>query len=291
MKIYLNGQFVTQEDAKISVLDRGFLFGDGVYEVIPVYQRKPFHLKAHLKRLQNSLDGIRMKNPHIDEEWAEIIDHLIDQNESDDKYVYLHISRGVAPKRDHAFPAEIHPTIIGITNPLPKLPDIYFQKGIKTITLEDTRWKNCHYKTTTLLPNVLSRQEAVEKEAVEAILLQEGLMIEGAASNIVIVKDGTIFSPVRDNRMLHGITLDVIELLAKQHHVPMIFRDITVAELKSADEVWLTASTKELLPVTEIDGKPVGNGLPGPLAKQMFDYYQVHKKEPLWSQLNYQMNW
>lgn len=289
-KIYINGQFFAPEDAKISVLDRSFLFGDGVYEVITVYQRKPFHLKAHLDRFQKSLDGIRMKNPHTNEEWADIINDIIAQHESDDQYLYLQVSRGAAAKRDHAFPAEIQPTIVGMTNPLPALPDAYFQKGISTITLEDTRWKNCHYKTTALLPNALLRQEAVENAATEAILIRDGLMVEGAASNILMVKDGSIISPVRDNRILHGITLDVIELLAKQHNIPMVFRDITEAELRNADEVWLTASTKELIPITQIDGKPVGNGMPGPLAKKMFDHYQAHKKEPSWSQLNYRMS-
>lgn len=277
MKIFLNGQLVEKEDAKISVMDRGFFFGDGVYEVIPVYNRRPFHVDEHWDRLQTSLDGIRLKNPYTKEQWNAELAKVIDALPEDDQYVYLQITRGSAPKRDHAFPAEVHPTILFINNPLPVLPDSYLEKGIKTITRPDIRWDNCHLKVTSLQPGTLLRQDAIEAGATEAILLKDGILTEGAASNIVIVKDGKIISPKWDNRILHGITLKVVKDLADANNIPFEVRDITEDELRNADEVWLTASTKEVLPVTEIDGKPVGNGKPGPLVKKMHDIYQAHK--------------
>ena len=279
MNVYLNGWFVDQQAASVSVLDRGFLFGDGVYEVIPVYRRQPFYLDAHLNRLQKSFDGICLANPHTKAEWTALVYQIIDTLDHDDQSLYLHISRGAAPKRDHAFPEKITPTILGMTNPLPAISKDVLENGLKTITLTDTRWSNCHYKTTALLPNTLLRQQAVAQGAAEAILLRDGLLTEGAASNILMVKSGTIFSPVRDHRILHGITLEVIEYLAKQQGIPMVFCDITEAQLRNADEVWLTSSTKEVLPVTTIDGKPVTNGKPGPLFEHMFAFYQTHKQE------------
>ena len=280
MNLYLNGQFVPPESANVSVLDRGFLFGDGVYEVIPVYRRRPFYLDRHLDRLQKSLDGIRMKNPHSRQGWADIVEQLIAQNDADDQYLYLQVTRGVMAKRDHAFSADLTPTVLGITNALPTIPEDYLKDGVAAITQKDIRWANCHLKTTALLPNTLLRQAAVDAGAMEAILLCNGVVTEGAASNIVIVHRKTIISPVRDRRMLHGVTLDVVEQLAERHCIPMVFRDVTEAELRRfAEEVWLLASTKEVIPITRIDKCPVGDGVPGPMFKRMHDYYQAHKRE------------
>jgi len=278
MKIFLNGQFIDPQQASISVMDRGFLFGDGVYEVIPVYNRRAFHAHAHWKRLQSSLDGIRLENPHTIDEWNALLDTVIAALPEDDQYIYLQITRGSAPKRDHAFPAVIRPTIMMINNPLPILPATYLENGIKTITRPDTRWHKCDLKVTALQGNTLLRQEAIDANVTETILIRDGLLTEGAASNILIVKDGKIISPQWDNRILHGITLAVIEQLAIEHGISFEKRDITEAELRQADEVWLTASTKEILPVVEIDGRPVNTGCPGELFKAMFSHYQAHKK-------------
>lgn len=279
MKIFLNNQFVNPEDACISVLDRGFLFGDGVYEVIPVYNRRPFHVEAHWERLQHSLDGIRLENPHTTDEWNTLLNTVIEALPEDDQYIYIQVTRGSAPKRDHAFPAVIRPSIMFINNPLPVLSADYREKGIKTITRPDTRWHKCDLKVTALQGNTLLRQEAVDAGVTETILIRDGLLTEGAASNILVIKDGKILSPKWDNRILHGITLAVIEQLANEHNIIFEKRDITEAELREADEVWLTASTKEILPIVEIDNRPVGTGQPGELFKRMFAHYQAHKQE------------
>lgn len=278
--IYLNGQFVPLEDAKISVLDRGFIFGDGVYEVIPVYNFKPFELKRHLVRLQNSLDGIRLSNPHSDTEWADLIQQQIMQSpEQPDQYLYLHITRGVA-KRDHGFPkGTITPTVMMISNPLHLPSAEVLTHGIKAISLVDNRWLRCNLKTISLLPNILLRQQAIDADATEAILFREDqILTEGAASNIFVVKGGVLLAPHRDHLILPGVTYDLIIELAKQHHIPLEIRNILRYEVEHADELWLTSSTKEILPITMLDAKPVGSGQPGVVFQQMYALYQACKK-------------
>jgi D-alanine transaminase len=280
MTIYLNGQFMPLEQARIPVLDRGFIFGDGVYEVIPVYSRRAFRLAEHLKRLQHSLDGIRLKNPHSDEEWNKLIVELIARNEGEDQYLYLHITRGVA-KRDHAFPNPlVPPTVFMMSNPLPAPPTELLAAGIGAVTAQDNRWLRCDIKSIALLPNVLLRQQAVDAGCAETVLIRdEGFMTEGAASNIFAVKNGTLLAPPKDNLMLPGITYDVILELAAANKIPHEVRRITKQEVFEADELLLTSSTKEVLPITTLDGKLVGNGKPGPVFTRLHKLYQDFKRD------------
>ena len=284
MTIYLNGQYMPIEEAKISVLDRGFIFGDGVYEVIPVYSRKAFRLEEHLLRLQHSLDGIKLANPHSAGEWAGIINELIARNAGEDQYLYLHITRGVA-KRDHAFPSPpVRPTIFIMSNPLTTPTAELLQSGIACITAPDNRWLRCDIKAIALLPNVLLRQMAIDAGCAETILIRASstddgaFMTEGAASNIFVVKNGKLLAPPKDNLMLPGITYDVVLELAAANGIPHEVRKIAVAEIFTADELLLTSSTKEVLAITTLDGKPVGNGKPRALFAKLHQLYQGFKR-------------
>ena len=280
MTIYLNGQYMPIEDAEISVLDRGFIFGDGVYEVIPVYSRKPFRLEEHLRRLQHSLDGIRLANPHGNAEWARIIDELVARNAGEDQYLYLHITRGVA-RRDHAFPnPPVNPTVFMMSNLLPAPPAELLRSGIACITAPDNRWLRCDIKAIALLPNVLLRQMAVDAGCAETILIRNNeFMTEGAASNIFVVKNGTLLAPPKDNLMLPGITYDVILEIAAADGIPHEVRRIAAAEVFAADELLLTSSTREVLAITQLDGKPVGNGKPGAMFAKLHRLYQNFKRD------------
>jgi D-alanine transaminase len=274
--IYLNGKFLPIEQAYIPVLDRGFIFGDGIYEVIPVYSRKPFRLHEHLSRLQHSLDGIRLENPHSEEQWQNLIEQIIEQNEGDDQYLYLHITRGVA-KRDHAFPAGIAPTIFIMSTPLATPPKELLTTGVAAISAQDNRWGRCDIKAISLLPNVLLRQLAVDAHTMETVLLRNGLLTEGAASNIFVVKNGILLAPPKDYRMLPGITYDVVLELAEANAIPFMVREVSEIELRTAEEVMLTSSTKEILPITRLDGEPIGDARPGPVFRQLDQLYQAYK--------------
>jgi D-alanine transaminase len=283
MTIYLNGKFMPIEEAFVPVLDRGFIFGDGVYEVIPVYSRRAFRLNEHLKRLQASLDGIRLDNPYSEAEWNSLINELITCNTADDQYLYLHITRGVA-KRDHAFPIpRVTPTVFMMSSPLSPPAAELLNTGVSAVTAIDNRWLHCDIKAISLLPNVLLRQQAVDAECAEAILIREeanpahSFMTEGAASNIFLIKNNMLLAPPKDNLMLPGITYDVVLELAAANKIPVQVRKILKAEIFTADEILLTSSTREVMPVTSVDGKPVGNGKPGPLFAQMFKLYQNFK--------------
>ncbi|MDO8294310.1 MAG: D-amino acid aminotransferase [Gallionella sp.] len=290
MTIYLNGQYLPIEEAKVSVLDRGFIFGDGVYEVIPVYSRKAFRLEEHLRRLQHSLDGIKLANPHSNAEWTRIIDELVARNAGEDQYLYLHLTRGVA-RRDHAFPnPPVNPTVFMMSNPLLTPPAELLRSGIACITAPDNRWLRCDIKAIALLPNVLLRQMAVDAGCAETILIRPesttpgsitggAFMTEGAASNIFVVKDGTLLAPPKDNLMLPGITYDVILELAAADGIPHEVRKIAVAEVFAADELLLTSSTREVLAITQLDGKPVGNGKPGAMFARLHALYQDFKRD------------
>ncbi len=280
MTVYLNGAFMPIEEATVPVLDRGFIFGDGVYEVIPVYSRRAFRMTEHLKRLQHSLDGIKLKNPHSADEWTNILNEIIKRNAPDDQYLYLHITRGVA-KRDHAFPNPPVPsTVFVLSNPLTTPPAEQLQNGINCITVVDNRWLRCDIKSIALLPNVLLRQAAVEAGCAEAILIRDdAFLTEGAASNIFVVKNGTLLAPPKDNLMLPGITYDVILELAAANNIPQEVRRVTKAEVFGADELLLTSSTKEVLAITTLDGKPVGNGKPGAMFARLHPLYQTFKRE------------
>ena len=285
MTVYLNGQFLPLEEARIPVLDRGFIFGDGVYEVIPVYSRRPFRLAEHLKRLQHSLDGVRLPNPYGKEEWARLIHELIARNASEDQSLYLHITRGAA-KRDHSFPVPpVAPTVFMMSNPLTTPPAELLASGIACITVPDNRWLRCDIKAIALLPNVLLRQAAVDAGCAEAILIRhmpgtgDEFMTEGAASNIFAVKNGTLLAPPKDNFMLPGITYDVVLELAAANGIPCAVRRVLKREVFEADELLLTSSTKEVLSVTTLDGQPVGNGRPGPMFARLHQLYQEFKRD------------
>lgn len=274
--IYLNGTFMPLEEARIPVLDRGFIFGDGIYEVIPVYSRRPFRLSEHLRRLQNSLNAISLANPHRDEEWAALIAQLIAHNTGEDQYLYLHITRGVA-KRDHAFPQASVPTVFMMSSVLTPPDAALKQRGLIGITTQDNRWLRCDIKSVSLLPNVLLRQTAVAAGAAEAILIRDGFMTEGAASNIFVVRKGVILAPPKNHLMLPGITYDLVLELAHTHGLTTRVAPVAESELRTADEIWLTSSTREVLPITQLDGQPVGTGLPGPLFQRMDGLYQNFK--------------
>ena len=280
MTIFLNDEFMPIKEAKVSVLDRGFIFGDGVYEVIPVYSGKAFRLAEHLRRLQHSLGGIRLPNPYSDDKWAGIINELIARNSGEDQYLYLHITRGIA-KRDHAFPnPPVKPTVFMMSNPLPSPPEVLLKNGVGAVTAQDNRWLRCDIKSIALLPNVLLRQMAVDAGCAETILIRDNsFMTEGAASNIFVVKNGKLFAPPKDNLMLPGITYDVILEIAAANGIPHEVRKIAVAEVHAADELLLTSSTKEVLAITRLDGKPVGTGKPGPMFARLHALYQDFKRD------------
>lgn len=280
--VYLNGQYLPLADAGVSPLDRGFLYGDGVYEVIPVYSRQAFRIDEHLKRLQATLDGIKLINPLTVDAWKSVIFKLIDSAPWEDQSVYLQVTRGADDKRDHAFPpASVPPGVFAFSSPLITTPAEVRATGVAAITVPDLRWSRCDLKVISLLANVLARQAAVEQGCAEALLIRDGYLKEGAASNIFIVKNGVLLAPPKTQLMLPGITYDVILELAESHGQPLEIREITEAELRAADEVWMTSSTKEILAITTLDGQPVGKdshaGQPGPLAATMWQWYQDFK--------------
>jgi len=274
--IYLNGKYQPDQDACVSVMDRGFIFGDGVYEVIPAYGGHLFRLAEHLQRLQNSLDAIRLPNPHTTPQWQTILETLIDKNNGGDLSVYLQVTRGPA-KRDHALPANIQPTVFAMANPLTPPTKESLKDGIKAITTQDYRWLNCHIKAISLLPNVLLRQLAIDAGATESILIRHNEATEGAASNLFIVENGVIVTPPKGPFLLPGITRDLILELANDNHISTEETTITEQRLRDADEIWMTSSTKEILPVTYLDGIAVGNGKPGPVWSRMVDLFQAFK--------------
>ena len=276
MTVYLNGQFLALEDAKVSVLDRGFIYGDGVYELVPVYGRRPYRLRQHLARLQRSLDGIRLRNPHSDGEWEAIIRELIGRMPFADQGIYFQITRGVA-KRDHAFPAGVAPTVFMMSNPLLLPSRDQVDRGVAVVTAADERWLHCDLKTISLLGNVLARQLAVDAGATETVLFRDGYLTEASASNVLIVRDGVIVAPPKDYQILPGITYDVAFELARQGGLPIEVRAVPRDEALAADEMWLSSSTKEVLAVTELDGRPFGGGKPGPVFRKVYALFQASK--------------
>ncbi len=275
--VYLNGQYMPLHEACIPVMDRGFLFGDAVYEVIPAYHGHLFRLHEHLQRLDSSLQAIGMKNPLTYDEWLEILQKLIDQQPEIDQSVYLQVTRGIYAKRDHSFPKQIKPTILAMCSPFGHPGSNINEAGISAITLDDIRWDYCNIKTTALLANVLLRQQAVESDAAEAILIRNGNATEGAASNLFIVANGTIITPPKSQNLLPGITRDVVLELAEQNSLTYCEADIPELQLKSADEIWLTSATREIMPVTHLNGYAIGDGKPGPMWKKTYSLYQEFK--------------
>lgn len=278
MSAYLNGQFLPLTEAKISVLDRGFVFGDGVYELVPVYSNKPFRLDEHLCRLQGSLDNIRLANPHGMAEWRDLILKLIVLQDFPDQSLYIQVTRGIAP-RDHAFPKGVPPTVFMFAQPLVTSTPEQKAAGVCAVTAVDNRWLRCNIKAISLLANILLRQQAIDVDCAETVMLRDGFLTEGAASNIFVVKDGVLLAPPPSNLMLTGITYDVVLELAAANGIPHELRAISEAEVRAADELWMTSSTKEIMAIVTLDGAPVGRGVPGPLALRMDGLYQTFKRQ------------
>jgi D-alanine transaminase len=276
---YLNGAFPPLAEARVSPMDRGFLFGDGVYEVVPVYSRRPFRLDEHLDRLQRSLDAIRLANPLAPEAWRDVVARLVTAAPWEDQSVLLQVTRGPMAVRNHAFPATVTPTAFGLVEPLvPPSPELR-ERGVAAVSAADFRWLRCDIKATSLLANCLLRQLAIDAGCAETILFRDGMLSEGAASNIFVVRDGRLLAPQKNHLMLAGITYDVVLELAATHGLKTGVRDITDAEVRAADELWLTSSTKEVLPIVALDGAKVGpGGTPGPVFRQMYGWYQDFKQ-------------
>jgi D-alanine transaminase len=275
--VYLNGAFLPIGEAKVSVLDRGFIYGDGVYEVIPVYGRKPFRMPHHLARLQRSLDGIRLANPHRDAEWTSLLATIVERQPFDDQAVYLQVTRGVA-KRDHAFPQGVAPTVFMMSNPLPTPTAEQVERGVAVVTAEDNRWHRCDLKTTSLLGNVLMRQLAADAGAAETVMFRDGFLTEASASNVLVVRGGTVVAPPKDNLILPGITYDAAADFTRAAGVPFEIRPVTRDEALGADEMWLSSSTKEVLAVTTVDGRPFADGRPGPVFRRVHAAFQAAKR-------------
>ena len=275
---YLNGEFLPLDQARVSALDRGFIFGDGVYEVIPVYSRRPFRLPEHLRRLQRSLDAIRLGNPMTDVEWARLIHDLVARHSGEDQSVYLQVTRGVA-KRDHAFPKEGKPTVFMMSSPLATPAREQIENGVPCITATDYRWLRCDVKSVSLLANCLLRQQAAEAGAVEVVLFRDGCLTEASAIKVFVVKGGKLLAPPKNNLILPGITYDVVLELAAAKGIAVELRAIPEREVTGADELWVTSSSKEVLAVATLDGKPVGDGRPGPMFKAVHQAFQEFKRK------------
>lgn len=285
--VYLNGELVPLSEARVPVLDRGFIFGDGIYEVAPLYPhasgRTAFRFRHHLARLARSLDKIGIVNPFDDTGWRALIDRVVAANEADaglradqDAIAYVQITRGVA-KRGHAFPAGIQPTVFVMVTPL-NLPDAAQRaQGVRCVTAEDRRWLNCDIKSISLLGNVLMAQYAAENDAFETIQFRDGMLTEGSSSNIWMVKDGVLYAPPRSHKILEGIRYSLIEDLTGECGIRFEAREIAEAELRAADEILVSSATKEVLPVTQLDGQPVGNGKPGAVFAALYAAYQRAK--------------
>jgi len=273
---HFNGELLPIDQVHISPLDRGFIFGDGVYEVIPVYDGAMLRGREHFERLQRSMDEIRLDNPHTVDEWLKISEDLLAHHPGNQS-LYIQVTRGVPPKRDHVLPQGLTPTVFLMTYPLASPSREQVENGVKCITSPDFRWEKCNIKSTSLLGNVLARQLSADVGATETILFRDGMLTEASASNVFVVKNATVAAPPRDNLILLGITYDLLVKLANEGALKLEIRPISEAEVRSADEVWLTSSTKEVLAVTTLDGKPVGRGKPGELFKRMHALFQEHK--------------
>lgn len=278
---YLNGEFTTLPDAKISVMDRGFIFGDGVYEVVPVYKSRPFRFAHHMARLKRSLSELRIPNPRTREQWADIARQLVAAYaastgvtaSSIDQLIYIQITRGVA-MRDHVMPTDITPTVFVMTNLMKPPTPAQRENGVTCVTAEDFRWTKAHIKSTSLLGAVFARQISFDAGATETILFRDGFMSEAAASNVWIVQNGKLIGAPKDNLVLEGIRYGLIEELCQARGIPFELRRLSRSEVQQADEILLSSATKEVLAVTTLDGQPVGSGRPGPVYAQLYAGYQ-----------------
>lgn len=271
---YLNGEYLPLAQARISPLDRGFLFADSVYEVLPVFAGRMFLFREHFDRLARSLDAIHLRAPHSHDEWLAILDELVRRNATTDPaaadmYLYVQVTRGMEFGRNHAFPKIAKPTVFAMASQLPVHAPQILASGLAAITVEDFRWGRCDIKATALLPNVLMKQQAVDAGAQEAIIVRDGEVLEGSSTSVFMIKDGVIATPPNSHRLLPGTTRDATLELAASLSLPTHVRSISIEELRTADEVWIAAATRDVLPITRIDGGPVGGGRPGPLWRKM----------------------
>ena len=276
---YLDGEYLPIREARISPLDRGFLFGDGVYEVMPVYGGRPFRLQAHCARLTRSLVELRMRDPLTREQWRGIFSSLIDRNGGGDQYLYWQVTRGAESGRNHAPLPDIPRTIFAFSAPLPVAPQAVLEQGLFCVTAADTRWARCDIKSTALLANVLLRQLAVDAGAAETILLRDGQLTDASASAVHAVIGGELRTPPNSRDILPSTTRTVVEELATRAGVPWRATPVSEAELRGAAEIWISAATREVQPVTRLDGRPVGQGGPGPLWRRVYAEFQRWKLE------------
>jgi D-alanine transaminase len=276
---YLNGAYLPLSEARISPLDRGFLYADGVYEVMPVYDGRPFRFAAHTERLTRSLAAIAMEDPHSLAEWRTIIGALIERNGGGDQYVYWQVTRGAQFGRNHAPLPHIPRTVFAFCTPLPVNSADTLEKGIACVTAADTRWARCDIKSTALLANVLLRQLSVDAAAAETILLRDGELTEASAAAVHVVLGGEVLMPPNSRRILPGTTRGAVEELTARLAIRYRVLPISEAQLRAADEVWISAATREVQPVTSIDGHAVGTGKPGPLWRRVYEELQRYKRE------------
>ncbi|HYX65164.1 MAG TPA: D-amino acid aminotransferase [Burkholderiales bacterium] len=276
--VFLNGQFLPLEEAKVPVLDRGFIFGDGIYEVVPVYSRVPFRLDEHLARLERSLAAVQIRNPYSRPQWRTFIAELVARQSFEDQGVYFQVTRGVA-KRDHAFPKNAEPTVFMMASPLVNPPREQVENGAVAVSAQDYRWLRCDIKSISLIGNVLLRQLSAQADAAETILFRDGKLTEASASNVFIVKSGVIYGPPKSSLILPGITYDVVVELAQAAGMPLELREVSEAEVRGADELWVTSSSKEVLAIVRLDGAPIGEGRPGPVFRRMYRLYQEFKQK------------
>ncbi len=277
---YLNGEFLPLREARVSVLDRGFLFGDGIYEVLPVYGRRLFRYEEHMARMGRSLAKIRIPNPYSAVRWLELCREVVAQQASDDQALYLQVTRGVAP-RNHVMPAEAEPTVFMMSNPLVQPSAEERHRGVACVTARDFRWERADLKSISLLGNVLARQMSADHGAAETILLRGGYLTEASASNVWVVHEGAVLGPPKSEHVLEGIRYELIRELCEEMGIAFNLRPIAEADLLAADEVMLSSAAKEVLPVTTIDGEPVGHGAlrgkPGPVYARLYEAYQRAK--------------
>ncbi len=275
---WLNGEFLPLEEARVPVLDRGFIFGDGVYEVVPVYAGRPFRWPHHLARLGRSLAAVSIANPYDDDAWTALVSQLVARHEWTHQFVYLQVTRGVA-RRDHAFPQDVAPTVFAMSSELIEPPAALLEQGVAVVSLPDERWLHCDIKTTSLLGNVLARQAAVSAGAAECVMFRDGFLTEGSASNIWVVRNGTVFGPPKDRLVLEGIRYGLVAELCEATGIALEIRRILREEVQAADELLLSSATKELLPITRLDGHAVGSGKPGPVFAALHAAYQRAKAQ------------
>ena len=287
---YLNGEYSTLPDAKVSVMDRGFIFGDGVYEVVPVYGGRVFCFAEHMARLDRSLAELRIRNPLSREQWRDITRELIaqfdhstlasgqkDVKRVSDQLIYIQITRGVA-LRDHVMPADLEPTVFVMSSAMKSPTAAQRENGVACVTADDFRWKKAHIKTVSLLGAVFSRQISADAGAVETVMFRDDFLSEAAASNVWLVKDGGVFGPPRDHLVLEGIRYSLIESICREEGIPFTLRRISRDEVLAADELLLTSATKEVLAITTLDDQLVGNGKPGPICARLLAAYQRAKE-------------